>query len=241
MKTRLTLLAAVVVLIGTLPIEATRTPNQVERLQYSWRLEGGLSWLAGLAFPTSGRGVLENVNDGRLNSRLNLGANNQSGRIYYESIMSADASRTYNSADGYAWRSRWQDERVSYDHQRRSAHLVKRNDKGEETRTLPVETASPRDVLTSIHFLRLNASKITSPQRLDVYSDGKPYPFLFTPHPVTTIQIGREQHTVRPFSMTPIGDRRGTVRVWLSEDAHRVPVRILIEQKYGRLRLDLQR
>ena len=34
-------------------------PSNVEQFKYSWRLRGGLSWVAGLVFPTSGVGEMK--------------------------------------------------------------------------------------------------------------------------------------------------------------------------------------
>src|SRR5437899_7779030 len=34
-------------------------PSNVEQFKYSWRLRGGLSWVAGLIFPTSGVGEMK--------------------------------------------------------------------------------------------------------------------------------------------------------------------------------------
>src|SRR5436309_9073585 len=34
-------------------------PNNVEQFKYSWRLRGGLSWVAGLIFPTAGVGEMK--------------------------------------------------------------------------------------------------------------------------------------------------------------------------------------
>src|SRR6266536_102187 len=34
-------------------------PGNVEEFRYSWRMRGGLAWIAGLVFPTSGIGELK--------------------------------------------------------------------------------------------------------------------------------------------------------------------------------------
>ena len=36
-------------------------PSNVEDFHYSWRMRGGLAWIAGLVFPTSGKGELRTV------------------------------------------------------------------------------------------------------------------------------------------------------------------------------------
>ena len=36
-----------------------RGPANVESFKYSWKLHGGLSWIAGIMFPTSGVGELK--------------------------------------------------------------------------------------------------------------------------------------------------------------------------------------
>ena len=54
---------AAVILIASGPLSATElnckgAAGHVEEFRYSWRLRGGLSWLAGLLVPTSGSGHL---------------------------------------------------------------------------------------------------------------------------------------------------------------------------------------
>src|SRR5262245_27541945 len=37
------------------------TVTNVEQFRYSWRLRGGLSWIAGIMFPTAGVAAMKNV------------------------------------------------------------------------------------------------------------------------------------------------------------------------------------
>src|SRR5437870_13071386 len=53
---------------------AAPAEGSAEKLTYAWRLKGGLSWLARLAFPSSGRGTLETNAAGNVRSRLTINA-----------------------------------------------------------------------------------------------------------------------------------------------------------------------
>jgi hypothetical protein len=74
-----------------------------------------------------------------------------------------------------------------------------------------------------------------------VYAQGKPYAFIFAPRPLTTMRRGSETVRVRPFDITPVdGRKKGSIRVWLTDDEQHVPLRIEIDQQYATLKLDLK-
>lgn len=222
------------------PALALPGPGATETLRYSWSLKGALAWVARVAFPGSGTGTLETSAADGIRSRLTITTPNQKGYAFYDSRMSADGRRTFASADGYSWLNRSEEQRVTFDYGSRVATIEKRSADGVEQKTRRLEHEAPQDVLTSIYYLRQNADQILQPRRAQVYSGGKPYAFLFTPRPVTTMKVANQQMRVRPFAITPVGgQKKGTVRVWLSDDARRVPVRIEIEQNHATLKLEL--
>jgi hypothetical protein len=239
---RLTSLVLAAALLLASPLSAA---ERVEKLNYAWKLKGGLSWLARIAFPSSGRGTLETRESNTVNSKLTINTTDSKGYYLYESQMAPEGSRTMTSRSAYSWRDSSRDERVSFDVPQGVTHTRKTTDEGVETKTKKLESVTPQDVLTSIYYLRQHADEITAPKRAEVFSGANGYDVMYQPLPVTTMKVGNENVRVRPFTIKPIGaDAKrfpGEVRVWLSDDFERVPVRIDIEQKYATLKLDLQR
>lgn len=237
------LVSTIVAVSVAAPLSATQLSiPPVERLHYSWSLRGALSWIARVAFPTRGTGTLETVTSGaNVHSRLEITSPEQKGFAFYESRMSADGARTFTSADGYSWNKYVEEHRVTFDYARGIARVEKRDEEGLQKKVRKLGTSVPQDVLTSIFYLRQNASQIRTSRRADVYSGGKPYAFVFSPRPITTLRVGGEEVRVRPFTIVPIdGERKGSVRVWLTDDARRIPVQIEIAQTFATLRLDLK-
>jgi hypothetical protein len=243
-------LAAVIVVMTTFgganlmaqAVPSTSAAPANERLHYSWSLKGALSWIARVAFPTSGNGTLETSSGSSVHSRLTMNAPRQKGYAFYESQMVLDGSRTLVSSDGYAWNDRKEEQHVTFDYLKGLARVEKRSsDDGVETRVRKLQDATPQDVLTSIYFLRQNAAEITAPRRAQVYSGSKSYDFIFSPRAMTTMKFGEDTVRVRPFTITPVSShQKGEVRVWLTDDARRLPLKIEIDQKYATLKLDLR-
>jgi hypothetical protein len=124
---------------------------------------------------------------------------------------------------------------------RRITRVQKQDDEGTEVKVRQLASTTPQDVLTSIYYLRQHADEVTAPRTMQIYTGGKPYLFRVVPQPVTTTKIDTRTYRVRPFTLTPLTEgKRGEVRVWLSEDERRIPVRIEMEQKYGTLKLDVK-
>jgi hypothetical protein len=214
---------------------------QSERLSYTWKLKGGISWLASLAFPSSGKGTLETSEGGTVSSRLTISADPKSYYLYESSMLPA-GTKTLTSRNAYSFKSSQRDERISFDSDKGLARVQKTTNEGQETKVKKLESQTPQDVLTAIYYLRQHANEITAPKKAEVFSGAKGYDMVFQPLPITTMNGMR----VRPFTMKAVGDDAkkfpGEVRVWLSDDERRVPVRIDIEQKYGAtLKLDLER
>src|SRR5215210_7224675 len=74
-------------------------PSNIEEFRYSWRLRGGLSWVAGLVFPTSGVGNLKTVfpraGEHSIESQLLITpTDGRSGFFVYESQMDQNGQKT---------------------------------------------------------------------------------------------------------------------------------------------------
>jgi hypothetical protein len=237
------IIALLLSILAATPLGAASIPG-VEKLSYAWHLQGGVSWLAALMFPSSGHGTLETTQARTVSSRLSIRSNDSRGFYLYESEMLPDGTTTLTSRDAYGFRNSQRDERVAYDVANGVARVDKTTGKGREIRLHRLESSTPQDVLTAIYYLRQHASEIRAPKQAEVYSGPKPYDVLFDPKPATTMRVGGSDVRVRPFAITSVGrDTRrfpGEVRVWLTDDERRVPVRIDIDQKFATLKLDLE-
>lgn len=227
-------------------------PGNVESFRYSWRLRGGLSWIAGIVFPRTGLGALKttfppNGEEGNISSELLItspAAEGGNSFYVYQSEMDESGTRTLMTYHGYAWGSRSRKERTVFDYVKRLAHLHKETPAGVEDGVRPMPAAEFRDILTAIYFLRQNAGEIRTPITTTIYSDGKQYAVVFRPvgHAVFTVGKDRVPATGFEVAGAPGVKRRwsGGVTVWVSDDARRIPCRIEISVTLASLQLDLQ-
>ncbi|MGN6186058.1 MAG: DUF3108 domain-containing protein [Thermoanaerobaculia bacterium] len=226
-------------------------PVNVEEFRYSWRLRGGVRFIAGLMFPTSGVGNLRTVyptaTDRSIHSELLITAPNgkQGGYYAYESQMDANGAKTLMTYHGYAWGKKSRTERTIFDYVKGLARIRKQTPDEVENRAkkLPESDDEFRDILTAIHYLRQNATTITAPMETTIYSDGKEYPVIFKPGLRRTFVISGQTTGARGFEIVdaPGGKKwPGGVKVWLSDDERRIPFRIEIQQSVASLQLDLQ-
>ncbi|HEX8173007.1 MAG TPA: DUF3108 domain-containing protein [Thermoanaerobaculia bacterium] len=227
-----------------------RGASNVEEFRYSWRLRGGIRFLAGMMFPTSGVGNLRTVypkaGEGTINSELLITApTGKSGGFYaYESQMDHDASRTLMTYHGYAWGEKARNERTVFDYVKGLARIHKVTTEETENRVkkLPSEDQL-RDVLTAIQFLRQNAQTIRGPVTTSIYSDGKEYPVIFRPGEQKVFEMSGKRIAATSYQIVdaPGGKKwPGGVKVWLSNDDRRIPFRIEIQQSVATMQLDLQ-
>jgi len=240
-------LAAIALLAGVVSVPLGATPltgNGIERLSYAWRLKGGLTWLAKLAFPSSGRGTLETHEANTVHSQLTIQGKESSSFYLYESLMVPEGTRTLSSRNAYSFGDDHRDERISFDPVEHVAHVQKHTNDGNETKLKKLESAAPQDVLTSIYYLRQHADEIRTPKKAEIFSGTSGYDVIYVPKPTMTMRVSGSDVRVRPFTIKPIdGDKAkiGEVRVWLTDDARHVPVRIDIDQKYATLKLELEK
>lgn len=244
-KIHRTLALSLVVLVS-----ASAFAQGTEELRYSWRLKGGVRFLAGLMFPTSGVGNLRTTQPGsehNVHSELLITAptGKEGGFYAYESDIDARTAKTLVTEAGYAWGQKSRNERTVLDYVKRLARIRKQTPAGIENRVkkMPDGGAEMRDVLTAIYFIRQNAHTITGPMQTTVYSDGKEYPVILRPGVNKTFVVDGKQTAATVYEIVdaPGGKKwPGQVKVWLTADARRLPVRIEIQQSMASLQLDLQ-
>jgi Protein of unknown function (DUF3108) len=253
---RLLVLSAICYLLST-PAWAANTNcsgavTNIEQFRYSWRLRGGLSWIAGIMFPTTGVAAMKNVypksGETNINSELLITAADQkSGFFVYESEMEASGQKTLMTYHGYAWGKKSRKERTLFDYVKRLARIHRETPDKVEDKVKPLSADSLRDnslrdILTAIYYLRQNADKIHGPIQTSIYSDGKDYPVIFRPAESQTCVIdGRRVNTLGFEIADAPGGRKwqGGVKVWLTQDERRIPCRIEIRQSFAMLQLDL--
>jgi uncharacterized protein DUF3108 len=223
--------------------------SNVEEFRYSWRLRGGISWIAGLMFPTSGVGNLKTTyptsGEPMIQSELLITSDKgvSGGFFAYESQMDPNGDKTLMTYHGYAWGKKMRKERTNFDYTNRLAHIRLEKPEKVEDKTKPLPPETLRDVLTAIYYLRQHAAEIKGPMTTTIYSDGKEYPVLFRPADRRTFTIENQKVNALGFEIVdaPGGKKwPGGVRVYLSDDARRIPFRIEIQQSMASLQLDLQ-
>jgi len=221
-----------------------------EEYRYTWRLRGGLGWIAGFVFPRSGFGDLKTLYPpagqpaSAVHSELLITSDESKNGFYkYESDMEPDASRTLVTYHGYAWGNKSRKERTTFDFTKKLARLHKETPAKTEDNVRLLPSGDVRDVLTAIHYLRTNADRIKGPVTTSIYSDGKEYPVIFRPADPETFTLDNQRVGTLAFEIVdaPGGKRwPGGVRVWLSDDVRRIPFRIEIVETLASLQLDLQ-
>ena len=233
-KTPLWMAAAAFAVISSVPAYAA---DPTETLRYDWKLRGALSWIARVKFPTSGSGTLQS----------SLGASQlriDGGGAFIEYSSRMDASRrTLASMNGYAFGSKAERKETVYDYSANVARLQQRENGRVENKTRPLPVDNARDVLTTITYLREHATALTAPLTTDVYSDGKPYRVQIVPDGRESISWQGRDVPTRVFKVVaaPNATKKFPgLKVWISEDERRLPLRIVLDQQYASLDLRLK-
>ena len=245
---RIVAAAALTVLSASAGYAQTAAPalEGVEQLHYSWRLKGGMRFVAGLMFPTSGVGNLKTTFGDKVESELLITAptGKQGGFYAYESQIDT-SGKTLATFHGYAFNDKSRSERTVFDYSKGLARIHKTTPEEVENRVKKLPGKQDhRDILTAIYFLRQNAHALETPLQTNIYSDGKEYPVVFKPGQRKVFRIEGRDVTARAFEIVdaPGGKKwPGGVVVWLTSDDRRLPVRIEIKQSVASLQLDLQR
>lgn len=219
--------------------------SNIEQFRYNWRLRGGLSWVAGLVFPTSGVGELKTTypknGDHSIDSSLLL-TSRVPGFYAYETKIDSATEKTMMTYHGYAWKNKSRKERTLFDYNRRLALTHKETPEKQWDRTDPLPPEKMHDILTAIYYLRSNAPNIHGPMNANIFSDGELYPVIFRPAERRVFNIEGKNVTALGFEIVDApGGRKwpGGVKVWVSDDARRIPFRIEIQQSMASLQLEL--
>jgi len=222
-------------------------PANVESFHYNWRLRGGLSWIAGIMFPTAGVGELKTTypasGRGAIDSSLLITAPaGKSGFYAYETQIDPNGQRTLMTYHAYSWKDKSRKERTLFDYASGIARLHKETPEKQWDKTDPIPTGAFHDVVSAIHFLRQNAATIRGPMLTAIYSDGKSYPVIVRPADRRMFTIGGQQVAAAGFEFVDgPGGRKwpGGMKIWISDDARRIPFRIEIIQSMASLQLEL--
>ena len=220
-------------------------PNNVEQFKYSWRLRGGLSWVAGLVFPTAGVGEMKTTfpKDGErlIDSSLVL-TSKVPGFYAYETQIDENTQKTMMTYHGYAWKNKSRKERTSFDYAHKVAFTHKETPEKQWDRSDPLPPEQIHDILAAIYYIRQNAPNIKGPQTANIFSDGELYPVILKPAEPRMFNIAGQNVGALGFAIVDApGGRKwpGGVKVWISEDARRIPFRIEIQQSMASLQLEL--
>ncbi|HEX3577307.1 MAG TPA: DUF3108 domain-containing protein [Thermoanaerobaculia bacterium] len=223
-------------------------PAKVESFKYTWKLRGGLSWIAGIMFPTSGVGELKTTYPaaGRAaidSSLLITAPAGKSGFYAYETQIEASGQRTLMTYHAYSWKDKSRKERTLFDYNAGVARMHKETPEKQWDKTDRIPPAAFHDVVSAIYYLRQNAPTIRGPLTTLIYSDGKSYPVIIRPANREVFAVGGQQVGASGFEIVdaPGGKKwPGGMKIWLSDDARRIPFRIEIIQSMASLQLDLQ-
>jgi hypothetical protein len=143
----------------------------------------------------------------------------------------------------YSWKDKSRKDRTLFDYPAGIARRHKETQEKGWDRTDPIPAGAFHDVVSVIHFLRLSAANIHGPLATTIYSDGKSYPVIVRSAPRQTFAVGGQQVAAIGFELidAPGGKKwPGGMKIWLSDDARRIPFRIEIIQSMASLQLDLQ-
>jgi Protein of unknown function (DUF3108). len=225
-----------------------RGPANIESFRYAWKLRGGLSWVAGIMFPTTGVGELkttyQTTGAKTIDSSLLItAASGNSGFFAYETQMDAAGLRTLMTYHAYSWKDKSRKDKTLFDYASGTAHRRKETPEKQWDKTDPIPTGAFHDVVSMIHFLRLSAANIHGPLATTIYSDGKAYPVIVRPIGRLMFPVGTQQVAAVGFELVdaPGGKKwPGGMKIWFSDDARRIPFRIEIIQSMASLQLDLQ-
>jgi len=220
-------------------------PSNVEQFKYSWRLRGGLSWVAGLVFPTSGVGEMKTTfpKDGeRLIDSSLLLTSKVPGFYAYETQIDEQTQKTMMTYHGYAWKNKSRKERTNFDYARKQAVIRKETPEKQWGSVEPLPPEQIHDILAAIYYIRQNAATIRGPVMTNIFSDGELYPVVLKPAERRVFNIAGQNIGALGFAIVDApGGRKwpGGVKVWISEDARRIPFRIEIQQSMASLQLEL--
>ena len=200
---------------------AAQPGNETEEFHYRWRLGGLGGAIAGLFLPNHGDGVLSfTPRDDRLEGEL---------------LITSEESR-----EGEFWRYGAEIDRRSLSAKRAWSNYEwkgKSSSKSQE-----IEVPDVMDVASGIYAIRRDPPQVA--RRMDIWSDGRIYPVVVIPRGEDTREVaGRKiptrRYSIRGYDAPGRRKWKGSLELWLAEDAAATPVEIRIERSLADLRLEI--
>ncbi len=112
-----------------------------------------------------------------------------------------------------------------------------------KTKTETIPERDLRDILTGIYYLRMKSADITRTVPTEIYSDGTLYPVVYEPLGKMKRKVAGKMIETIGFEITARpGDEKkwpGGVEVWLTTDDRAIPVKIVINQTFASMELDM--
>lgn len=223
--TILILLSAALLLPGASPVTAEaegRSLPDRETFEYRWSLVGFGGLIARLFLPSHGEGVLtyERQADGKVVSDLLITSEHSKQGEYwrYGSVIDPRKGESVRAWSSYRWRGE------------------------EKSKEQDVEEPGVRDIVAGIRALRLDPPD--KPRPMEIWSDGKIYPVVVIPKNRETRRLGDHEVPVRRYTVRGVDVEgrnpwKGSMELWLADDAISTPVEIQLERSLAKLRLEL--
>lgn len=219
---RLTLVLIALAALANWARTAPAAAHEREVLEYRWRLLGFAGAVAGMFLPNDGAATLSTgpEADGAVTSELHLTADTgDDGEFWrYGARLDPRDGRTLK-----AW----------------SSYLFRGEKKAKE-KVLGQEGII--DIASGIYLIRRDPPR--SRRALRIWSDGKEYPVEVVPRGTERREVAGRKVPVRRYSIVGVqrpGERlwKGSLDLWLTEDASAIPVEILVERGWASVRLRL--
>lgn len=193
-----------------------------ETLRYRWRVKGLLRGLASLFVPSDGEGELRRQlrPDGHEIHELYVTAKASGNGDFFRYGAELDPA---TGTTVRAWSaSRWRGE-----------------SKEKEAR---IDQRGVIDIASGISAIRRDPPRTA--RQLEIWSNGKIYPVVVVPLEVVPRRLGGRQVAARHYSVRGVEKPgrpvwKGSLELWLANDAAATPVQIVVERSLAGLHLDL--
>lgn len=222
-KPQLPAFLALLLAAGLAAAPAGATEPVAEEYTYRWHLGSLVGRVAGLFLPSRGDGVLRvtPAGGGNLKSELLITSEESRDGEYwrYGSELDPETGRAVRAWSSYRWRGE------------------------EKKKRAEIDADGVVDVVSGIWSIRRDPP--AQPRPMEIWSDGRIYAVMVIPRGRETRRVEGETVPTRRYSITGYdapGKRRwkGSLELWLAEDAAATPVEIRLERKLADLRLELQ-
>jgi hypothetical protein len=187
-----------------------------EVIAYQWRLRGVGAFVAGFFLPTRGEGQLTTraLPSGRLHSELRITSKDARGEYWnYGAEFDPQTGATSKAWSSYSFRGK--------------------------QRAKKQDVAEPNVMDITSAIFRIRRDPPTVPQRMRIWSDGKIYWVLVSPHGEGPQNGVRARHyLIQGLQIQGQTSWNGHVQLWLGDDEAASPVAILIDRGWAGVRLE---